>query len=540
MSSPKFILVLWVIVGLLLSNPAQTQASPEEAIALVKSIIQSRMDYKMKMAQYFEDPSISNDEKQRTYEEVNALDHTFAKDFRLVASDLRNLAKTLDLSGLNTDSKINGIKDHLEGVLTQLPDTYPSFATNLAQLTIQNYYLNLEMKKFAFASTETALKKSAKLTKDPKGSQELYSRESGFGERETLQRLLEILRSETPSWWSDCRKYISFESEQRSTGKDNQWLSVVGLNYRLLKASFEGLLKDQEDLTRAIRKRRTQGKLPGQLQVELEEFLKHPAQKVGGQLKQILKDSDPGGIGHEVFILTYPFVQTERERLIRMRDQLSEFDEALKKASRAQSVRKKKVKPSAQISVVQVSAELLPEVIAPQSKDSSESTIDEGLTEQNVAPLKKDKEEEGPNNEPALVDVEEDSEFTIEQEVVVLSKHYFKNARRPNVEDARRANEELRAAFAHSRYAEDLRMFFDDSRNHHYFTFEDIQALVRRVGGRITFNAGSSHCRVVVPGGLSHSWRPHGKGHSARISSFGVRLFRDAFIQAGLTPETLL
>jgi hypothetical protein len=96
----------------------------------------------------------------------------------------------------------------------------------------------------------------------------------------------------------------------------------------------------------------------------------------------------------------------------------------------------------------------------------------------------------------------------------------------------------LRDLFSHGDYRRNFELLFDDTRNHLEFTFEEIQALVTRVGGKIIQN-GTSHCLVVVPGGVSHSWRPHRKGHSPKLSKTCVKLFRHAFEMAGITPEVV-
>jgi hypothetical protein len=89
------------------------------------------------------------------------------------------------------------------------------------------------------------------------------------------------------------------------------------------------------------------------------------------------------------------------------------------------------------------------------------------------------------------------------------------------------------------RYADMLRIVFDDSRNDRVFRVEEIESLVKRVGGKIVQN-GTSHCKVILPGGVSDAWYPHQEGHQEKLSRFCLQRFRAAFQMAGITPDQVL
>jgi hypothetical protein len=97
----------------------------------------------------------------------------------------------------------------------------------------------------------------------------------------------------------------------------------------------------------------------------------------------------------------------------------------------------------------------------------------------------------------------------------------------------------LQTIFGHASRARVFETFFNDEINHQSLTFEDVENLVKSVGGKINQN-GTSHCRVVVPGGFSFAVRPHGKSHSQKLSRSHLKSFRHAFEMADITPSAIL
>ncbi len=97
----------------------------------------------------------------------------------------------------------------------------------------------------------------------------------------------------------------------------------------------------------------------------------------------------------------------------------------------------------------------------------------------------------------------------------------------------------LQTIFGHASRARVFETFFNDEINHQSLSFEDIENLVKSVGGKINQN-GTSHCRVVVPGGFSFAVRPHGKSHSHKLSRAHLKSFRRAFEMADITPSSIL
>ncbi len=97
----------------------------------------------------------------------------------------------------------------------------------------------------------------------------------------------------------------------------------------------------------------------------------------------------------------------------------------------------------------------------------------------------------------------------------------------------------LQSIFGHASRARVFETFFNDEINHQSLTFEEVENLVKSVGGKINQN-GTSHCRVVVPGGFSFAVRPHGKSHSQKLSRAHLKSFRRAFEMADITPSSIL
>lgn len=58
----------------------------------------------------------------------------------------------------------------------------------------------------------------------------------------------------------------------------------------------------------------------------------------------------------------------------------------------------------------------------------------------------------------------------------------------------------------------------------------DLTSLVTRCGGRILNGNTGSHFTILMPGGITgHSFRPHGKAHSSKLTHFALEGFRRAF-----------
>ncbi len=134
----KYLLLL--ISCLFTVNSTFVYADPDKAIELVSAILKSRSDYKVNLANYFDNPHVPLEEKKIIFKELNEFNPDLPSDFSFFANDLHSYGELLTPV---MPVEVSLSTQRLADTLAKFPTFYPNIQKNLAQLKVEKMYLSI-------------------------------------------------------------------------------------------------------------------------------------------------------------------------------------------------------------------------------------------------------------------------------------------------------------------------------------------------------------------------------------------------------------
>ncbi|MBI2712474.1 MAG: hypothetical protein HYX41_06425 [Bdellovibrio sp.] len=567
----KFTLLVSMLVVSLVLNCQEAVASPSDALQLAKALIQSRIKYREGLRDYFSADPISREDQDEKYLVLSDLSgglvfknfdpqgiptylyisseglevrRYYLKDF--AESQTKDIRKYQSwLTGL-FEGVPNPYETKLDAILAEAAEVTPPSDETLAQFQVARLYLKVWEDL-----------QNLKWLRDRKNpARDARRLENGYSDALFLRQLLMILAPETGGFMRCLKEYRADRVDSDSYVVHTPYLQAQMVTIQKTAAFLDGVTLNargvpEELVSRLQKLRPTINKMSllyNRLMNLRAEGIKMEAQVRSAMEKLILPEARQkfeervaqlADFNSAIFTLkSYPFMAEFLKSLLEAEKctlEISRLKKEEEKRLRAES-RKKTRKGKMGLSLNQEKPKPiahLPDASTDRTLDftevqsnSPDPSVPEPVLEQR--PIENEIMAAEPSYEEEVGDVE------------IIRHHYFKKLRAPEKEKERSDIKELKEAFSHRKYEQLLLQFFDDENNDGTLTFEEIYKLVKRVGGTIV-QRGTSHCTVIVPGGISHSWRPHGAkgGHSKKLGAGAVRLFRAAFEMAGITPAVV-
>jgi len=572
-------------------------ASPEQTLHYVKSLVQSRIEYHERLSAFFLSQETPQTEKIETYFQLTGIQYESWSEeavdarLKLVVENLQTESAPYQnlLAEENRDYS-NRLWHQYAGKMEEALKSTPYFQTPI-ELELEKMYLTI----WTLLQNHRILR--AQNTKRL-GNGRIYSHqdETGYAELPLLKHILKLLSNETPPWWGSFMENVEFANGDKKVGVIDGWSifdSQCEINFsgyrRLLKSIDEKrkqLDKATEENLALIEKYMRQTDLSLTDKVTEAFFgtnllvnhmshrvytkfvnsyiqLEKKQDQVSSKLREARDSKEPNQKSIDILAQTewilskdiwmglaiqgYPFLleyNSLLDMLIANFSIIKSYAKTLpaKAPPPARSSRKERLKLQPQTANPETMAEGSPALqtgVLPLPKE--DGAIEPPLTPETLQSVPSDNSElsESLEDLPGMDISHEEPEDTTDVAV-------FSHADQVSMQDSQQEKElspffkELKDKFSHKGMGDEFKRFFDDRENHAYFSYADMNRFITAVGGRIYQNK-SSHCRIVVPGGVSFSWRPHGSGsgHSEKLSRTCVQGFREAFEKAGITPLNL-